>query len=113
MSFGKFGVGGFEVGSSVAAVRFVDRANRFVRSEVFLYQRVCLFVDDFKVSVVEVGFAVGKVVAGNGEQFLVWVGEDVQPRFIRDFRAFVADVKEGGGGGVVNAGAVAHDARRH
>ena len=110
---GKFGVGGFEIGSAVAAVRLVDRSNRFVRSVVFLYQRVCLFVDDFKKGVVEVRFAVRKVVAGNGEQFLVGVREDVQPRFVRDFRAFITDVEEGGGGGMVNAGAVAHDAGRH
>ena len=104
MAFGKFRIRGFEVRSSVASVGFVDGANCFIGPVGVLNQCLRVIIDVGKERVIEVGFTVGQVVAGNGKQLLVGVGEDVEPRFIGDFSALVADVKEGGRGRVVKRG---------
>ena len=101
MAFRKFGIGSLEVGSPVSLVGFFDAANGFVGAVVFVDNRFCSLVHDGEEGVIEVGFTVGEVMTSDREQFLVRVGEDVEPGLIGDFCAFVPDVEEGGGRRVV------------
>ncbi len=96
MTFREFSIGGFEVGPSIGLVHFVDSAYGLVGSVFFIHNGFALIAHDGEESVIQVGCAVGQVMPGNREQFLVGVGEDVKPWFIGDFGALVADVKEGG-----------------
>ena len=96
MAFGEFRIRGFEERSSVSAVGFVDSTHRFIGPVGALHQCLRVIVDVGKERVIEVGFAVGQVVAGDGKQLLVGVGEDVEPGLFGDLGAFVADIEEGG-----------------
>ena len=96
VTFREFSIGGFEVGPSIGLVGFVDGAYGLIGSVLFIHDGFALIANDGEEGVIEVGCAVGQVMAGNGEQFLVGVWEDVEPWFIGDFRTLVADVEEGG-----------------
>ena len=96
MTFRELSIGGFEVGPSQGLARFVDDAYGLVGSVFFIHDGFALIAHDGEEGVIEVGCAVGQIVAGNREQFLVGVGEDVEPWFIGDFSTLVADVEEGG-----------------
>ena len=111
VAFWKLGIRGFEGGTTVACVRFVDGANRFVGAIIFGNDAFEIIVQYFEEGVVQVGHSVGKVVACNGEQFLVRIREDVEPGFFGDLCAFVTDVKERGRGGVVKAGGISERPR--
>ena len=96
MTFREFSIRGFEVGPSVRLVGFFDYPNGLIGSVLFVDNCFAAFAHDGEEGVIEVGCAVGQVMAGNREQFLVRVGEDVEPWFIGDFSTLVADVEEGG-----------------
>ena len=107
VAFRQLGIRGAEVSTPVAPVGFVDGSYRFIGTVVFAPPRISFPRSPSEKRVVEVGFTVRQVVPRNGKQFLVGVGENVQPGLIGDLGAFIADVEEGGGGGVVERGGVA------
>ena len=106
VAFGQLGIRGFEVGTTITCVCFVDGTNRFVGTVILGDDAFGILAHNFEEGVVQVGLSIGKVVACNGEQFLVRVWEDVEIGFFSDLSAFVTDVKERGGGGVVKAGGI-------
>ena len=96
MSFWEFGIGGFEVGTPVRLVNFVDGSDGFVGAIVFGYDGFRIIAHHGEEGVVQIGFSVGQVMACNREQLLVRVGEDVEPRLIGNVGALIADIEEGG-----------------
>ena len=62
VAFRKFRIGGFEIGSPIGLVGFIDASNGLVGAVVFVDNRFCSLVHDGEEGVIEVGFTVGEVM---------------------------------------------------